>query len=49
MSGSFDYGDNRDWERFVLTLPMLRLFSGIKRTRGLVFTLIQLIPGTVEL
>lgn len=39
------YDDNEDWLRFVLTLPVLRLFAAIKRTRNLVFTLIQLIPG----
>ena len=43
------FESNQDSVRFVVTFPALRIFSTIKRTRTLVFTLLTLLPqiGTV--
>jgi two pore calcium channel protein, plant len=42
--GRLYFADDEDSLRFVMTFPLLRLFSIIRRTRELVFTLLSLIP-----
>eukprot|EP00808_Paulinella_micropora_P031573 g58345.t1 len=43
LSGA-DFTGDEDYYRFVLTLPVLRLFGLVKRTRELVFTLVSILP-----
>jgi len=45
----FYFNDNEDGLRFVMALPLLRVFALIGRIRRLVFTLILLLPEFVSI
>jgi hypothetical protein len=49
ITRSISFGDGKDYLRFALTFPILRLFTRVKSTTDLVYTLAVIMPQFVHL